>query len=97
MEDSQLQLSDAPLPASAFPTSPIPSSLSVFTHTMPSQIYGAEHLLRLFVKLPGLLARTDMPEKNLCALLEQINTFLKYLAENSHTFFPEQVYYNSLL
>jgi len=29
------------------------------------------------VKLPGLLARTEMPEKNLCALLEQINTFLK--------------------
>ncbi|KAL9971485.1 hypothetical protein ACROYT_G017653 [Oculina patagonica] len=97
IEDIQLNLPEAPLPASAFPSSPIPSSLSVSTHVMPSEIYGPEHLLRLFVKLPGLLARTDMPEKNLCVLLEQINTFLKYLAENSHTLFPEDVYYNSLL
>lgn len=83
--------------AATFPSLPIPCSLSVSTHTMPSQIYGPEHLLRLFVKLPGLLARTDMPEKNLDVLLEQINTFLRYLAEHSHTLFPEDVYYNSLL
>ena len=29
-EDSQLNLAEAPLPVSAFPTSPIPSSLSVY-------------------------------------------------------------------
>ena len=51
IEEIQLNISEAPLPASAFPTSPIPSSLSDPTHTMPSQIYGPEHLLRLFGKI----------------------------------------------
>ena len=49
-EDSQLNLAEAPLPVSAFPASPIPSSLSVSMHMMPSQIYGPEHFLRLFGK-----------------------------------------------
>lgn len=37
--------------AATFPSLPIPCSLSVSTHTMPSQVYGPEHLLRLFGKL----------------------------------------------
>lgn len=37
------------------------------------------------VKLPGLLARTDMPEKNLSVLLEQINIFLRYVANYHYT------------
>lgn len=97
IEDIHPNTPDAPLPANAFPTSPIPSSLSVTTNVMPSQVYGPEHFLRLFVKLPGLLARTDMPERNLCVLLEQINIFLKYLAEKSSALFPEDAYYNSLV
>ncbi|KAK2563162.1 Male-specific lethal 3-like protein [Acropora cervicornis] len=97
IEDIHPNSPEAPLPANAFPTSPIPSSLSVHSHVMPSQVYGPEHFLRLFVKLPGLLARTDMPESHLCVLLEQINTFLKYLAEKSTVLFTEDAYYNSLV
>ncbi|XP_073252527.1 MSL complex subunit 3-like isoform X2 [Porites lutea] len=97
IEDLEINIPEAPLPSNAFPTSPIPRSLSDPTHIMPSQVYGPEHLLRLFVKLPGLLARTDMPEKNLSVLLEQINIFLRYLAEKSPNLFPEDVYSSSLL
>ena len=52
IEEIQVNIPEAPLPASAaFPTSPIPSSLSVPTDVMPSQVYGPEHLLRLFGKI----------------------------------------------
>lgn len=51
--------------AATFPSLPIPCSLSVSTHTMPSQVYGPEHLLRLFGKLLRYLTR-----KNDCITLK---------------------------
>ena len=42
---------DQPAPASTLPTSaPFPSGLSTCLSVMPSQVYGPEHLLRLFGK-----------------------------------------------
>ncbi|XP_054979837.1 male-specific lethal 3 homolog [Sorex araneus] len=57
-----------------------------------SCIYGAQHLLRLFVKLPEILGKMSLPEKNLKALLKHLDLFLQFLAEYHDDFFPESAY-----
>ncbi|NIG59260.1 male-specific lethal 3-like [Pontoporia blainvillei] len=47
----------------------------------PSYIHGAQHLLRLFVKLPEILGNMSFSEKNLKALLERFDLFLTFWAE----------------
>ena len=44
----------------------------------PSYIYGAQHLLRLFVKLPEILGKISFSEKNLKALLKHFDLLLRY-------------------
>ncbi|KAM9668434.1 MSL complex subunit 3 isoform 2-T2 [Dama dama] len=58
----------------------------------PSYIYGAQHLLRLFVKLPEILGKMSFSEKNLKALLKHFDLFLRFLAEYHDDFFPESAY-----
>ncbi|XP_053423458.1 male-specific lethal 3 homolog [Nycticebus coucang] len=58
----------------------------------PSYIYGAQHLLRLFVKLPEILGKMSFPEKNLRALLKHFDLFLTFLAKYHDDFFPESAY-----
>ncbi|EEF37426.1 protein MRG1 isoform X2 [Ricinus communis] len=53
----------------------------------PSTIYGAEHLLRLFVKLPELLAYVNIEEETLARLQQKLLDFLKFLQKNQSTFF----------
>ncbi|KAL6224875.1 hypothetical protein ACLB2K_003730 [Fragaria x ananassa] len=53
----------------------------------PSTIYGAEHLLRLFVKLPELLAYVNIEEETLTRLQQQLIDLLKFLQKNQSTFF----------
>ncbi|KAM6575364.1 hypothetical protein CsatA_023691 [Cannabis sativa] len=53
----------------------------------PSNIYGAEHLLRLFVKLPELLAYVSIEEETLTRLQQKLTDFLKFLQKNHSTFF----------
>ncbi|KAK4766794.1 hypothetical protein SAY87_008436 [Trapa incisa] len=53
----------------------------------PSTIYGAEHLLRLFVKLPELLAQVNIEEETLTRLQQKLVDFLKFLQKNQSTFF----------
>ncbi|XP_054977805.1 male-specific lethal 3 homolog isoform X1 [Sorex araneus] len=57
-----------------------------------SFIYGAQHLLRLFVKLPEILGKMSFAEKNLKALLKHFDLFLRFLAEYHDDFFPESAY-----
>ncbi|XP_057491736.1 protein MRG1-like isoform X1 [Actinidia eriantha] len=60
---------------------------AVTTNVSPSSIYGAEHLLRLFVKFPELLAYVNIEEQTLVSLQQQLLDFLKFLQKNQGTFF----------
>lgn len=53
----------------------------------PSSIYGAEHLLRLFVKLSELLVYTNMEHEALTQLQHKLADFLKFLQRNQSNFF----------
>ncbi|CAA2964774.1 Hypothetical predicted protein [Olea europaea subsp. europaea] len=44
----------------------------------PSSIYGAEHLLHLFVKLSQLLAYVKIDEETLIRMQQKLHKFLKY-------------------
>uniref|UniRef100_A0A674PCG9 MSL complex subunit 3 n=1 Tax=Takifugu rubripes TaxID=31033 RepID=A0A674PCG9_TAKRU len=58
----------------------------------PSYLYGAQHLLRLFVKLPEILGKMQIPERNLRALVKHLELFLRFMAEFHEDFFPESAY-----
>ncbi|XP_048834622.1 male-specific lethal 3 homolog isoform X2 [Brienomyrus brachyistius] len=58
----------------------------------PSYMYGSQHLLRLFVKLPEILGKMLIPDKNLRALVKHLELFLGFLAEFHEDFFPESAY-----
>ncbi|GAA0150791.1 chromatin/chromatin-binding, or -regulatory protein [Lithospermum erythrorhizon] len=53
----------------------------------PSFVYGAEHLLRLFVKLPELLYHANIEEATLAELRQHLQAFLKFLQKNQSAFF----------
>lgn len=50
-----------------------------------SEIYGAEHLLRLFVNLPGIIAHTSMDAESVALLREHLTEFLQYVAAPATT------------
>jgi len=52
-----------------------------------SSIYGAEHLLRLFVQFPQLLAYTNMDQDSMTLLKDQFTEFLEYMADNKKKIF----------
>ncbi|XP_045824145.1 protein MRG2-like [Trifolium pratense] len=54
---------------------------------VPSDIYGAEHLLRLFVKLPEILFHANIEGDTLVELQAQILDFLRFLRKNQRAFF----------
>lgn len=53
--------------------------------TPMSEIYGIEHLVRLFVRLPVLLGSAELPAKDVGPLQARLADFLKYLQKNSAT------------
>ncbi|KDE08457.1 hypothetical protein MVLG_01239 [Microbotryum lychnidis-dioicae p1A1 Lamole] len=55
-----------------------------------SSIYGAEHLLRLFVNLPELLAHTTMDPESALVLKENMAQFLCWLDLNKQILFAKE-------
>ncbi|XP_048502217.1 protein MRG1 isoform X1 [Beta vulgaris subsp. vulgaris] len=60
---------------------------AVTNNVSPSTVYGAEHLLRLFVKLPELLAYVNMEEETMTRLQQKLVDFIRFLQKNQSTFF----------
>ncbi|KAG8689249.1 Esa1p-associated factor [Ceratobasidium sp. 395] len=55
-----------------------------------SAIYGAEHLLRLIVNLPAMIAQTTMDQESVGLLKEYVEYLLQYLVqERERLFLPE--------
>ena len=52
----------------------------------PADLYGFEHLLRLFVKLPVLLSSTQINEPKVTVILKVVRHFLDYLCKRSDLF-----------
>ncbi|KAG8390901.1 hypothetical protein BUALT_Bualt01G0131700 [Buddleja alternifolia] len=53
----------------------------------PSSVYGAEHLLRLFVKLPEMLSCINIEMKTLTELQQRLLDILRFLQINESAFF----------
>ncbi|KAM4796802.1 MSL complex subunit 3 isoform 2-T2 [Rhinophrynus dorsalis] len=71
----------------------MPENYPQSDHPPPlSYIYGSQHLLRLFVKLPEIMGKMFFSDKNLKALLKHFELFLRFLAEYHDDFFPESAY-----
>ncbi|KDO84054.1 hypothetical protein CISIN_1g0200391mg, partial [Citrus sinensis] len=51
---------------------------SMAADVSPSSVYGAEHLLRLFVKLPELLVHAKIEEETLTLLQHKLVDLLKH-------------------
>ncbi|KAJ2743852.1 Esa1p-associated factor [Coemansia sp. BCRC 34301] len=61
-----------------------------FPGKAPSEIYGAEHLLRLFVQMPSLIAHTNMDDDAVQLLRENLGEILKYMHRFMKTLFAEE-------
>lgn len=68
--------------------------LQTHPSTPMSNIYGAFHLLRLFVRLGSMLAFTSLDEKSVQLLMVNLTDFLKYLVKNNATLFTMQQFVN---
>ncbi|XP_034249019.1 protein male-specific lethal-3 [Thrips palmi] len=64
----------------------VPSSTNEDSPILPSLIYGATHLARLFVRLPDLLYTGNMPSSKLKVLTSHLETFMAYLEEHTEWF-----------
>ncbi|KAL2040851.1 hypothetical protein N7G274_006309 [Stereocaulon virgatum] len=53
-------------------------------------VYGAEHLCRLFVSLPELIAQTNMDSQSVNKLREEIQKLTSWLGKNSNRFFTAE-------
>eukprot|EP00457_Paulinella_chromatophora_P012671 gb/GEZN01012899.1/.p1 GENE.gb/GEZN01012899.1/~~gb/GEZN01012899.1/.p1 ORF type:complete len:295 (-),score=59.90 gb/GEZN01012899.1/:141-1025(-) len=54
------------------------------------EIYGAEHLLRLFVKIPELLKDSNLKPEELKVLDAKLSEFLRFLEKNYSKFFLKE-------
>ncbi|KAJ2754437.1 Esa1p-associated factor [Coemansia pectinata] len=61
-----------------------------FPDKVPSDVYGAEHLLRLFVQMPNLIAHTNMDDDAVQLLRENLGEILKYMHRFMKTLFADE-------
>ncbi|CAO1621980.1 unnamed protein product [Parajaminaea phylloscopi] len=56
----------------------------------PSEVYGAEHLLRLFVNLPSIIAHTTMDGESVSILREHLDDFLHFMVKEKDKLFAKR-------
>lgn len=56
----------------------------------PSEVYGAEHLCRLFVSMPELIAQTNMDAQSVSRLREELAKMTQWLGKNSGMYFTKE-------
>ena len=61
----------------------------------PGDVYGAEHLIRLMVKMPELVAQTNMDKQSVSRMREELARLTMWLGRNSGKYFsaPYEVSY----
>ena len=57
-----------------------------------ADLYGPEHLLRLFVKLPGLLNKPNLDEDSAKFVETKVASIVKFLAKKADIYFEPAVY-----
>ena len=62
----------------------------------PSEIYGSPHLLRLMVKIGGLLTQSAiLDESNISVIENGLGQFLTYLEQNRSRLFTSKNYFEA--
>lgn len=54
---------------------------------LPSNVYGAEHFLRLLLKLPNIMEPGKIPKDKLRVIADKVNDLYKYLMKNTRILF----------
>lgn len=78
--------------ANKFDCTILPSECLEENPASPALLYGAQHLLRLFVKLPELLQKMAITKTKAGYLENFVNGFLHYLAGRQEELFPSSAY-----
>jgi mortality factor 4-like protein 1 len=60
--------------------------LQMYPDKSPSEVYGIEHFLRLFVRLGSMLSYTTIEEDNLIMLQNHVQDFLRYITSSLDSF-----------
>lgn len=55
----------------------------------PCDVYGAEHLLRLFVQMPSIIAHTSMDGDSVSILRDHFLKFLLFIEKDKETYFGD--------
>ncbi len=53
----------------------------------PSDVYGAEHFLRLFIRLPDLMAHTNVNDADAAELTKRLNELLRHMCKSADKLF----------
>ncbi|GIY82459.1 male-specific lethal 3 homolog [Caerostris darwini] len=69
--------------------------LAVQEEAAPSFLYGAHHLLRLFVKLPDMITKQNLSRLKRQSLQHILENLLAYLVEKQDVLFPTSAYVDS--
>lgn len=72
----------------------IPEEMQSKLLNSPSLVYGAHHLLRLFVTLPDILTQMEIPANVQIQLVRHIQLLIDHFNSQCETLFPESSYIN---
>lgn len=53
----------------------------------PIDVYGAEHLLRLLIKIPSILVKTNLSPSEVSQLTARLSELVRYLAQHKADLF----------